>query len=317
MLPYRRRRPSGTSTARERPYDSGGASSAPAASSPPEHAGGAPRDQPQDRRAVAEAYLSRGCADGAEGVPLHGADAGAGGGLCRSPPADPAAAVRCRRASPRAPAPRCTAASSATAAATCRKWWVRHPPRRSSVNIPSATSTSISPRCAPRKGSSTVRGDRSYREVRRRRAAPARREDGGGAVSPQPHRHGPLYDPHRLTDNGRQFTNRQGDRLTFMHIFDRVCREHNIEHHLTKIAHPWTNGRVERMNRTLKEATVSRYHYATHQQLREHLYNFLMPTISPGASSPSRGSLPISTTSAAGSASHNASIPIRTITPWD
>jgi len=78
-----------------------------------------------------------------------------------------------------------------------------------------------------------------------------------------------------LTDNGIQFTNRQGDRLAFMHIFDRVCREHGIEHRLTKIAHPWTNGQVERMNRTLKEATVSRYHYATHHQLREHLYNFL------------------------------------------
>ena len=32
--------------------------------------------------------------------------------------------------------------------------------------------------------------------------------------------------------------------------------------------HPWTNGQVERMNRTLKEATVRRYHYETHQQLR-------------------------------------------------
>jgi hypothetical protein len=29
------------------------------------------------------------------------------------------------------------------------------------------------------------------------------------------------------------------------------------------------------MNRTLKEATVRRYHYATHQQLREHLVAFL------------------------------------------
>ena len=29
------------------------------------------------------------------------------------------------------------------------------------------------------------------------------------------------------------------------------------------------------MNRTLKEATVRRYHYATHQQLREHLAAFL------------------------------------------
>jgi hypothetical protein len=30
------------------------------------------------------------------------------------------------------------------------------------------------------------------------------------------------------------------------------------------------------MNRTLKEATVKKYHYQTHQHLREHLYTFLM-----------------------------------------
>ena len=35
------------------------------------------------------------------------------------------------------------------------------------------------------------------------------------------------------------------------------------------------NGQVERMNRTLKEATVRRYHYATDQQLQEHLAAFL------------------------------------------
>ena len=64
-----------------------------------------------------------------------------------------------------------------------------------------------------------------------------------------------------LTDNGVQFTNRKQDTTAFEHIFDRVCRENEIEHRLTKIAHPWTNGQVERMNRTLKEATVKRYHY--------------------------------------------------------
>jgi transposase InsO family protein len=46
-------------------------------------------------------------------------------------------------------------------------------------------------------------------------------------------------------------------------MFDRICREHGIEHRLTKPNHPWTNGQVERMNRTLKEATVRRYHYET------------------------------------------------------
>ena len=63
-------------------------------------------------------------------------------------------------------------------------------------------------------------------------------------------------------------------------IFDRVCHEHEIEHRLTKVNHPWTNGQVERMNRTLKEATVKeatvkRYYYENHRQLREHLHNFL------------------------------------------
>jgi len=49
-----------------------------------------------------------------------------------------------------------------------------------------------------------------------------------------------------------------------------------IEHHLTKINHPWTNGQVERMNRTLKEATVKKFYYQTHQHLKEHLQTFLM-----------------------------------------
>ena len=31
------------------------------------------------------------------------------------------------------------------------------------------------------------------------------------------------------------------------------------------------NGQVERMNRTIKDATVKRYHYDTHDQLRAHL----------------------------------------------
>lgn len=78
-----------------------------------------------------------------------------------------------------------------------------------------------------------------------------------------------------LTDNGIQFTDRKTDRLTLEHIFDRVCRENSIEHRLTKVNHPWTNGQVERMNRTLKEATVKRYHYGSHDQLREHLQTFV------------------------------------------
>ena len=35
------------------------------------------------------------------------------------------------------------------------------------------------------------------------------------------------------------------------------------------------NGQVERMNRTIKDATVKRYFYETHDQLRAHLRDFV------------------------------------------
>ena len=57
--------------------------------------------------------------------------------------------------------------------------------------------------------------------------------------------------------------------------FDMICEANGIEHRLTKPNHPWTNGQVERMNRTIKDATVKRFHYETHDQLRTHLADFL------------------------------------------
>ena len=78
-----------------------------------------------------------------------------------------------------------------------------------------------------------------------------------------------------LTDNGIQFKNREQDRPAMEHIFGRTCRENGIDHRSTKVKHPWTNGQVERMNRTIKEATVKRYHYDDHDQLRCHLDQFI------------------------------------------
>src|SRR5215468_8726604 len=83
-----------------------------------------------------------------------------------------------------------------------------------------------------------------------------------------------------LTDNGIQFTfpPRYADGPTARyatHMFDLRCQENGIEHRLTKIKHPWTNGQVERMNRTIKEATVQRYHYDRHDQLEAHLADFI------------------------------------------
>jgi transposase InsO family protein len=83
-----------------------------------------------------------------------------------------------------------------------------------------------------------------------------------------------------LTDNGIQFAdlpkNRGGLTARWRgHPFDRICLRYGIDHRLTQPNHPWTNGQVERMNRTIKEATVKRFFYDTHEQLKAHLSNFI------------------------------------------
>ncbi len=92
-----------------------------------------------------------------------------------------------------------------------------------------------------------------------------------------------------LTDNGTHFTDPTGDGWTPQdiramraakvpfrcHSFEAACADLDVEHRLTKPRHPWTNGQVERMNRTIKDATVRRYHYDNHGQLRVHLQLFV------------------------------------------
>ena len=92
-----------------------------------------------------------------------------------------------------------------------------------------------------------------------------------------------------LTDNGIQFTTpgaggsavpligealAKGE-LFRAHAFEYACAKAGIEHRTTKPKHPWTNGQVERMNRTIKDATVKRFHYDDHDQLRRHLADFV------------------------------------------
>ena len=60
--------------------------------------------------------------------------------------------------------------------------------------------------------------------------------------------------PDVLTDNEVQFTPQTYHFLLGGHGSDRICREHGVAHRLTKPAHPWTNGQVERMHRTLKKS---------------------------------------------------------------
>ena len=92
-----------------------------------------------------------------------------------------------------------------------------------------------------------------------------------------------------LTDNGIQFTTpgaggsavplikqaiANGERFR-AHAFEYTCAQHDVEHRTTRAKHPWTNGQVERMNRTIKDATVRRFYYESHDQLRKHLASFV------------------------------------------
>ena len=104
------------------------------------------------------------------------------------------------------------------------------------------------------------------------------------------HRDGVPYKIHTvLTDNGTHFTDPGGETWSPQeikkmlaqgqpfraHAFELACARNDIDHRLTKPKHPWTNGQVERMNRTIKDATVKRYFYETHDQLRTHLADFV------------------------------------------
>src|SRR5260221_3730010 len=73
-----------------------------------------------------------------------------------------------------------------------------------------------------------------------------------------------------LTDNGTHFTDPKGESCSvadikemldrgepfWAHAFEVACARNSIDHRLTKPKHSWTNGQVERMNRTIKDATV-------------------------------------------------------------
>jgi transposase InsO family protein len=86
----------------------------------------------------------------------------------------------------------------------------------------------------------------------------------------------PYQVPTVLTDTGVPFTLPPPQFFAGGHRFERVCRAVGVAHRLTKPAHPWTKGQVERLNRTLKEATGQRYPDQTTAQRNAHLHAFLL-----------------------------------------
>jgi transposase InsO family protein len=59
-----------------------------------------------------------------------------------------------------------------------------------------------------------------------------------------------------LTDNAKVFTNRFALKPTEV-LFDKICRENGIVHHLTAPASPTTTGKIERFHRTLRVEFLS------------------------------------------------------------
>jgi hypothetical protein len=79
-----------------------------------------------------------------------------------------------------------------------------------------------------------------------------------------------------LADEGIRFAVRKATQGNGFIPSDRVCAAHGIGHRPTQGCHPWTNGPVERMNRSLEEATVKRDHYQTHAQSKARSQTFPM-----------------------------------------
>lgn len=72
-----------------------------------------------------------------------------------------------------------------------------------------------------------------------------------------------------LTDNGNQF--RYAPRYaagptarSMTHMLAMRCRENDIKHRFIKSTIPDQRSQVERLNRTIKDATVKRHHYDNH-----------------------------------------------------
>jgi len=79
-----------------------------------------------------------------------------------------------------------------------------------------------------------------------------------------------------LTDNGKEFTTHWRSKD---HRWERALQERGIQHRYTQVRHPWTNGFVERLNRTILEefyqVTLRKKIYTTLEALQQDLDDFL------------------------------------------
>ncbi len=80
-----------------------------------------------------------------------------------------------------------------------------------------------------------------------------------------------------LTDNGTEFTDKftsKDKKPTGNHIFDKICKENNTEHRLTKPYTPKTNGMVERVNRKVNENVLKKIKFKNTKEMKETIFHY-------------------------------------------
>jgi transposase InsO family protein len=71
------------------------------------------------------------------------------------------------------------------------------------------------------------------------------------------------------TDNGTEWTG------TPKHAFVAFCNEAQIRQNFTKVRHPWTNGKAERVIRTLLSEWFRKERFLSREERRRSLYRFV------------------------------------------
>ncbi len=73
------------------------------------------------------------------------------------------------------------------------------------------------------------------------------------------------------SDNGSEYKGKRG------HALHDLCEREHISHHYTQVKHPWTNGKAERVIRTLMEEwhPRTRSNHISREHRRRHLYAYL------------------------------------------
>jgi len=105
-----------------------------------------------------------------------------------------------------------------------------------------------------------------------------KRKDTGAKFSRKVIEYYPYKINYILTDNGFEFSYKaltQRKKTKKIHPFDKICINNKIQHRTIKFRHPWTNGMVERFNRTIREKVLDRQMFSSIFEMEGKLIEFV------------------------------------------